>query len=111
MIHESRKGERLFPEQVDHVFKIIDRFFAEELVLGEWVCPVSPVALEVLADHRRGKLPFTHGHRYSEGKYRIDETVRITDTEKTFPAKAAHLVGVVRYNMHLLNQVQLRYAT
>src|SRR5207249_8155453 len=33
-----------------------------------------------------------------------------TDADKAFPAEAAHLVGVVGDNVHLLNQVQLRYA-
>src|SRR5438552_18198889 len=110
MIHESREGEGLFPEQIDHVFQIIDRSFAEELVVGKRVFPVSPAALEVLANKRRGELRFARGHRYSEGKYRIDETVRITDADKAFPAEAAHLVGVIWDNMHLLNQVQFRYA-
>src|SRR4029450_1693886 len=110
MIHESREGEGLFPEHIDHVFQVIDRFFAEELVVGKRVSPVSPAALEVLANKRRGELRFARGHRYSEGKYRIDETVRIADADKAFPAEAAHLVGVIWDNMHLLNQVQLRYA-
>src|SRR5437773_2206852 len=110
MIHESREGEGLFPEHIDHVFQVIDRFFAEELLVGKRVSPVSPAALEVLANKRRGELRFSRGHRYSEGKYRIDETVRITDADKAFPAEAAHLVGVIWDNMHLLNQVHFRYA-
>src|SRR5437667_2474937 len=110
MIHESREGEGLFPEQIDHVFQIIDRFFAEELVLGKRVFPVPPAASEVLADERRGELRFAHGHRYSEGKYRIDETVRIADADKAFPAETAHLVGVVGDNVHLLNEVHFRYS-
>src|SRR6266568_8020833 len=40
----------------------------------------------------------------------IDETVRIPDTDEAFPAEAPHLVGVVWDNMHVLNQVHLRYA-
>src|SRR6266487_481535 len=111
MIHESREGEGLFPEQIDHVFQIIDRSFAEELVVGKRVFPVSPAALEVLANKRRGELRFARGHRYSEGKYRVDETVRVTDADKAFPAEAAHLIGVVWDDMHLLNQVHLGYAT
>src|SRR5437667_7373191 len=110
MIDEGREGEGLFPEQVDHVFKIIDPLLAENLVLGKRVSSVSPIALEVLANNRRGELRFAHGHGESERKYRIDETVRVTDADKAFPAEAAHLVGVVGDNVHLLNQVQLRYA-
>src|SRR5438128_2849955 len=37
--------------------------------------------------------------------------MRVTDADKAFPAEAAHLIGVVRDNMHLLNQVHLGYAT
>src|SRR5262245_10392420 len=109
MIHECRKGEGLFPEQIDHVFQVIDCFFAENLMLAKRVLPVSVLTLEIFADNRRGELRFAHGHRYSEGKYRIDETMRITDADKAFPAEAAHLVRVIWDNMHLLNQLHLRY--
>src|SRR5436190_5784561 len=34
----------------------------------------------------------------------------MTDADKAFPAEAAHLVGVVGDNVHLLNQLHLRYA-
>src|SRR5437868_7525355 len=108
MIHESREGEGLFPEQIDHVFQVIDCFFAEDLVVGKRVLPVAPFTLEILADKRRGELRFAHGYRYSKGKYRIDETMRVTDADKAFPAETAHLVRVVGNNMHLLNQVQFR---
>ena len=36
--------------------------------------------------------------------------MRITYADKAFPAEAAHLVGVIGDNVHLLNQVQIRYA-
>src|SRR5213592_4625937 len=110
MIHESREGEGLFPEQIDHVFQVIDCFFAENLMLAKRVFPVSVLTLEIFANNRRGEFRFAHGYRYSKGKYRIDETMRITDADKPFPAEAAHLVGVIWDNVHLLNQVQFRYA-
>src|SRR6516164_8028910 len=109
MIHESCKGEGLFPEQIDHVFQVIDCFFAENLMVVKWILPVSPLAFEILADERRGELRFAQGYRYSKGKYRIDETMRITDANKAFSAEAAHLVRVIRDNMHLLNQLHFRY--
>src|SRR6266481_4947846 len=110
MIHEGRESEGLFPEQIDHVFQVIDCSFAENLMLAKRVLPVSVLTLEILADKRRGELRFAHGYRYSKGKYRVDETMRITDADKAFPAKAAHLVRVIWDNMHLLNQLQFRYA-
>ena len=63
MIDEGCEGEGLFPEEVDHVFKIIDPLLAENLVVGKWIHPVAPLALQLLADTRGGELPFTHGHR------------------------------------------------
>src|SRR5947207_13700963 len=110
MIHESCESEGLFPEQIDHVFQVIDCLFAEDLVVGKRVLPVAPFALEILADKRRGELCFPHGYRYSKGKYRIHETMRITDADKAFPAEAAHLIRVIWDNMHLLNEVHFRYA-
>src|SRR5256886_17522862 len=110
MIHESREGEGLFPKQIDHVFQIIDCFLAENLVLAKWVFPVSVLTFEVLADKRRRERGFAHGYRYSKGTYRIDETMRITDADKAFPAEAAYLVRVIWDNMHLLNEVHFRYA-
>src|SRR6266550_9409230 len=110
MIHESREGEGLFPEQIDHVFEIIDCFFAENLMLAKRVFPVSVLTLEIIADNRRGELRFAHGYRYSEGKYRIDETMRITDADRAFPAEATHLIRVIWDNVHLLYQVHFRYA-
>src|ERR1041385_9557146 len=109
MIHESREGEGLFPEQVNHVFQVIDRFFAENLMILKGILPVSPFALEVLANQRRGELRFAHGYRYPKGKYRIDETMRITDADKAFPTEAPHLVRIIWDNVHLLNQVHFRY--
>src|SRR5262245_18815380 len=110
MIHESRECEGLFPKQIDHVFQIIDCFFAENLMLVKRILPISVLTLKVLADNRRGELRFAHGYRYSKGKYRIDETMGIADADKAFPAEAAHLIRVIRDNMHLLNQVHFRYA-
>src|SRR5437588_7697295 len=110
MIHESREGEGLFPEQIDHVFQVIDCFFAEDLVVGKRVLPVAPFTLEILADKRRGELRFAHGYRYSKGKYRIDETMRVTDADKAFPAEAADLERVIWDNMYLFNQVHFRHA-
>src|SRR6185312_11349178 len=43
-------------------------------------------------------------------KYRINEAMRIADTNKAFAAEAADLIRVVWNNVYLLNQVQLRYA-
>src|SRR5919108_6279995 len=110
MIHKSREREGLFPEQIDHVLQIIDCFFAENLVVAKWVLPVPPLALEVLADKRRGELRFAHGYRYSKGKYRIDETMRIPDADKAFSAETTHLERVIWDNVHLLNQLHFRHA-
>src|SRR5215472_12105860 len=110
MIHKSREGEGLFPEQIDHVFQVIDCFFTENLILAKRVFPVSVLTLEILADNRRGELRFAHGHRYAKRKYRIDETMSIPDADKALPAEAAYLVRVIWDNVHLLNQVHFRYA-
>src|SRR5256885_4563646 len=109
MIYESREREGLFPEQIDHVFEIIDSLFAKDLMVAKRVLPVSPLALEIFADKRRSELRFAHGHRYSKGKYRVDKTMRVTDADKSFTAKAADLIRVIWNNMHLLNQLHFRY--
>src|SRR5882724_671413 len=107
-MHESRESERLFPEQINHVFKIIDPFFTKNLVLSEWVCFVASFPFKILAYTRGGKLRFAHGHGKPEGKYRVDETMRIADANETFPAKATDLIRVIGDNMHLLDQLHLR---
>lgn len=50
-----------------------------------------------------GELRLAQGGGNAEGKDRIDETMRVTETDETFAAKAAHLKRVVRNNVHLRN--------
>src|SRR5438445_1749118 len=101
-MHESRENERLFPEQINHVFKIIDPFFAKNLLLGERGRFVASLHLKILAHTRGSELRFAHGHGKPEGKYRIDETVRIADANETFGAKAMDLIRIIRDKMQLL---------
>ncbi len=62
VMSEGREGEGLFPEQVNHVFKVIDRLLAKQHVLGKWVGVVAPVAFKIPADQRRGEFRFAHRH-------------------------------------------------
>src|SRR2546430_10909290 len=62
MIDEGREGEGLFPEHIDHVFKIIDRLLAENLMIAKRVFPVSPLTLQIFTDNRCSELRLAHGH-------------------------------------------------
>src|SRR6266851_1413344 len=52
---------------------------------------------------RDSKLRFPQGSRNTEGKDRVDEPMRVADADIALPAEAAHLIGVVRNNMDLLD--------
>src|SRR5476649_2803700 len=110
-MHKGREGKGLFPEEIDHVFQVIDALLAGHLMPGERILLTIELALEVLAHERRGELALAHRHGQAEREDRVDETVRIANTDITFPAEAAHLVRVVWYHMHLLGHVQLRDTT
>ena len=73
-------------------------------MLSEWVSQVATFAPEICQHMRHSKLCFSQGGRDAKGKDRIDETVSVPNADKTFSAKAADLVGVVRYYMHFLDQ-------
>lgn len=45
-VNKSRKGERLFPEEIDHVLEIIDALLARHLVFFERILLVLELALE-----------------------------------------------------------------
>src|SRR4030095_1918545 len=109
-VDKGREGERLLPEEVDHILKVIDPFLARHLVLFERILFVVEFPLEKLAHDRSGEFRFPHRHRYAEGKDRINETVRVTDADKPFPTEPAHLKRVIGNHVHLLSQVELRNA-
>src|SRR5262249_4173232 len=102
---KSRKGERLFPEQVNHVLKVVGSLLTKEHVLGEWIGQVPSFTLEICQHMRHGKLGFPQGGRDAKGKDRVDETMRVADANITFPAEPANLIGVVRDDMHFLDQL------
>src|SRR5207244_13320162 len=93
-MREEREGERLFPEHIDHVFKIIDPFFAEKLVSSEWIGFVAPLAFKIRADSWRSELRFAHRGRETEGKYRVDQAVGSSNRGETFSGKAAERASV-----------------
>jgi len=109
VIYKIRESERLFPEQVDHVLKVIDSFFTESLVLSKRVSFVAPLAFKICANQRGSEFSFAHGDGQAEGKYWINEPVSVPNAEKAFSREATDLVGVVGDDMHLLDQLQLWY--
>src|SRR5712691_9995217 len=110
LMNKDCESKRLLPKQVDHFFQVIDAFFTEEHVLGEWIGLVAAFALEVLADPRSGELRFAHRSRKAERKYWVDETMRVTDADESFAAEAPHLIRVVWDDMHLLDELDLGYS-
>ena len=107
VIYKIRESERLFPEQVDHVLKVIDSFFTESLVLSKRVSFVAPLAFKICANQRGSEFSFAHGDGQAEGKYWINEPVSVPNAEKAFSREATDLVGVVGDDMHLLDQLHL----
>lgn len=105
MMDKSRKGERLFPKQVNHVLEVIGSLFTKEHVLGEWIGFVASFTLEICQHIRHGKLRFSQSGRDAKGKYRVDEPMRVSNANITFPAETANLIGVVWDDMYFLDQL------
>ena len=76
-------------------------------MLGEWIGQVASFALEICQHMRHSKLRLPQCSRDAKGKDGVDETMRVADANITFPAETANLIGVVRDDMHLLDQLNV----
>src|SRR3954465_15154125 len=106
-MNKSGKGERLFPEHVHHVLKIVGPLLDEALVSVERIRVIATLAFEIGDDVRNGEFRFPQSGRKAEGEDWIDEAMRIADTNEPLPAKASHLVRVIWNHVHLFDIFQV----
>src|SRR5947208_8019454 len=77
-------------------------------MLGERICFISILALQVSANHGGDELPLAHGDGKTEGKDRIDEAMRVANADEPFAAKSVYLIRIVRDHVDVFDQLELR---
>src|SRR5436190_1176683 len=80
-------------------------------MIGERIGLVAVRTFQVSPDDGRHKLTFSHSDGQTERENRIDEAMRIPDTDETFAAKSIYLIRVVRNHVHVFHQFELRNPT
>src|SRR5206468_4677363 len=82
--------------------------FHRKLIVGKRIVRITIDACQIILDDGRNKGCFFHGHPKSKRKDWIDESMGVAQANESFSTEAANLVRVVRNDMNVFHQIQLR---